>query len=323
MPPADAGLHEDVGAVQDGVDVEGTVHAAGAADVKGVFLVHQGPADVPVIGILLVPADNIGHGRMVAGSFGDDLQGLVDDKVDIVAYEGKGVHGRHVNAAVPAISVVHHVADLVAVVCGGIDHAGGHDACVVGLDLEVDVIGVRIVQPVARFRRHDAGEDVVTGLAVGMPKRIGRVGEGLGKGFDGGVQAFLGEYFYEGQVHVHIVVQAREAVVPAFDAVFRPGNVDFLVDGGSILEFGGATVGAADDLAGPGAFDLVLEDFFGKGDLGGNLRFAGLGRGRQDQDCREGDEDVFDFHIVNKDKILFKNHSFIGSAPRGTKVFSE
>ena len=77
------------------------------------------------------------------------------------------------------------------------------------------------------------------------------------------------------------------------------------------------------DLAGPGAFDLVLEDFFGKGDLGGNLRFAGLGRGRQDQDCREGDEDVFDFHIVNKDKILFKNHSFIGSAPRGTKVFSE
>ena len=54
-------------------------------------------------------------------------------------------------------------------------HAGRHKAHKIGLNLEVQVVGVGVVEPVAAFRGHDALTDVVSAGLISVSKVIGGV----------------------------------------------------------------------------------------------------------------------------------------------------
>ncbi len=176
-----------IGTVDDSIYIESGIESAGAADVVAILLISQCPGDVPVVRILLPPLDHICHTFVVFTLGRNGLEGFLDDKGDIVGDESEGIHGSHIHSAVPSIAVVHDMADLVGIFNGAVHHTRGHYTGVVCLDLEVDIICVGIVLPMAGFGGHDALENVIASLKIGMPERISCIGEGLCKGFDRGI----------------------------------------------------------------------------------------------------------------------------------------
>ena len=76
----------------------------------------------------------------------------------------------------------------------------------ISLDLEIDIVGVGIILPVARFRRLDAVEQVVAGCLVGMPQRISCMREGVCEGVHRGIQSQAVENLHEGGIHVYVVI---------------------------------------------------------------------------------------------------------------------
>ena len=180
---------EDVGAVGHGVDVERHEYPVGAADIRTPFLFAFEPRAFPVAGILLVPGDDVFHAPVIAALFGDGFQGFLDDEPDVVRDERKRIHRCHVNSAVPAVAVVHDVSRAVAELRGRVGHARGHEPREIGFDLEVEVVGMGVVEPVPRLGRADAVEDVVACGLVGMPQDVAGIGEGCGERIHRGVDA--------------------------------------------------------------------------------------------------------------------------------------
>ena len=127
---------------------------------------------MPVVGILLPPFDDVSHAFVVAALGRDGLEGFLHNERNIVGYKCESIHGSHIDTAVPTVSIVHDMSDFIGVTHGCIDHSRSHDAGIVGLDLEVDVVGMGVIAPVSGCRRHDAVQDVVAGLQIGMPERI-------------------------------------------------------------------------------------------------------------------------------------------------------
>ena len=278
---------KDVGAVDHGVDVERHEYAVRAADIRAPFLFAFEPGAFPVAGILLVPGDDVFHAPVIAALFGDGFQGFLDDESDVVRDERKRIHRCHVNSAVPAVAVVHDVSHAVAELRGRVGHARGHEPRKIGFDLEVEVVGMGVVDPVPRFGRADAVEDVVACGLVGVPQYVAGIGEGCGERIHRGVDAQAVENFDERQIHVYVVVESRGVFIPPFDVVFRPRDRGVFLDHRAVeFEFRRAAVGASDSLAGPAALDFVEQPFFGEGDLFRELagRRAGIarddGRGR-------------------------------------------
>ena len=281
---------EDVAAVDDGVDVELVVNPVRAADVVAIVLVEQSPGDVPVLRVLLVPFDDISHRLVVVALGRDCLEGLIDNEVHVIADECERDHRGDIHSAVPAVAVVHHVADLVAVVGRGVDHSRSHQTGVVGLNLEVDVVGVRVVAPVAGLRRHHTVQDVVASELVGVPERVWGMGERVGEGLDRSVKAFLLEHLHESEVHVDIIVKPGDIVEPPFDRVLVPRNLDLVVHEAGVLELRRSAVGAADGLAGPATLDLVHKNLLGHLDLFREFLGARCECGRQHKDA-SGDQE--------------------------------
>ena len=150
------------------------------------------------------------------------------------------------------------MADAVGIVGSGLGHARAHQSGVVGLDLEVYVVGMRIVFPVTRSRGLDAVEDVVAGTLIGRPQGIASGGEGVGKVGDGCVEPLLLEDVYESEVHVDVVVQSGQVLVVMGHQGVVPGYVGRVgYHASGILKLGGATIGTAYGLASPSALDLV------------------------------------------------------------------
>ena len=79
----------------------------------------------------------------------DHRDGPVDDLFDVVLDERQRVHRRDKDASVPAVAVIHDVPDAVTDLDRAIDHTGGHYSGKIGLDLEIDIIGRRVIEPVA------------------------------------------------------------------------------------------------------------------------------------------------------------------------------
>ena len=79
----------------------------------------------------------------------DQLDRALDDALDVVLDERQRVHGGDEHSAVPAVAMVHDVPDPVADLGRRIDHARRHESGEVGFDLEIDVVGGGIVEPVA------------------------------------------------------------------------------------------------------------------------------------------------------------------------------
>ena len=227
------------------------------------------------------------------------FQGFGDDIFDVVRDERQRIHGRHVDAAVPAVAVGHDVADAVAHFGGRIGHTGRHESREVGFDLEIEVVGVRIILPVPAFGCFHSVENIVTRRLIGMPQLVGGIGEGTGHRVDGHVESVLVVNLDEGQIHVDVVVQAGLVVVPPFDIVVGPRDLVLVGnDRPVVLEFGRTPVGAAESLSGPTALDLVQQHFSGQR-YGIGRRAAATGRQQHDGRQRRKHR-VFPvhFHIV-------------------------
>ena len=164
--------HDDVGAVDEGVDVGDAESAAGATDVEAPLALSESPCDLPVVGVLVVPTNHVRHALIILALCRNSLKSLCDNIFNVIRHKSEGIHRSHIDSAVPTVAVVHHVADVIREMNRRIDHSGSHDASIIRLYLEIDVIRMGIILPEAGFRRHDTITDVVARRLVGVPKRI-------------------------------------------------------------------------------------------------------------------------------------------------------
>ena len=193
-----------------------------------------------------------------------------------VVFDERGaVQAGYEGSAVKAVTAVHDVTHAVCNVKRLGNHARGHKTDEIGLDLEVQVVGVRVVEPVAGLRRHDALADVVPAGLIGMGKMVGRVCKPHGQFFRRRVKPQLPKSFGEGEVVVNVVKEAGLAEPPVLDVAFSPGDGHIVRDQRSAeLEFRGSTVNHAYCLAGPAAHYLVHERILREG-----YAFRSLGAG--------------------------------------------
>ena len=127
---------------------------------------------------------------------------------------------------------------------------------------------MRVVFPVTRSRRHNALQNVVAGLQVSVPEMILGVRERIGKVLDFGIQTLAVKDLDEGQVHIDIVIQIRSSVIAILDVTRIPADVNVLVDRYGPFKFCRTAVRTSDNLSGPPAKHLILEDFLGDGNIG-------------------------------------------------------
>ena len=220
---------------------------------------YLAPCVAPV-GVGPAESYHVAHELVVVRLLGDGLERLGHDVVYIVGDECQRKHRCHIHAAIPSVAVAHDVPYAVGVVGGSLGHARRHQSGIVGLDLEVYVVGMGIVLPVARSRRLHTLQDVVACALVGSPEGIARMGEGMGKRRGGRVEPQPFIDLHKGQVHVDVVIQsgervevvAHQGVVPGYG--HRVGN-----HAAGIFELSGSAIGYADGLASPSAPDFVCQ----------------------------------------------------------------
>jgi hypothetical protein len=286
MPPAVAGLQSesspdcpaeipvpikkpqnDPGRIDPGIDVERTENAVRTADILTPLFLDPEPGFPPVPGILRVPLDYGPDGPGIEALRRDHPERLLDEAVDIVLDKGQRIHGRHVKPAVVSVPVVHDVAHAVADPGRRIDHAGAHQTCEIGLDLEIDVVGMGVVQPVAGLRRSDAVEDVIAGHLVGVPEHVAGLGELLSESPGRRIQPFLLDNLNKGQVHVDVVVKTGHVFEEPRQRIRSPVQRLIVGDKSALkTKLGRTAVGAADGLPGPASLDLVQQAVSRKSD---------------------------------------------------------
>ena len=159
------------------------------------------------------------------------------------------------------------------------DEARGHQAYKVGFDLEVEIIGMGIIQPVPGLGRHYPATDIVTAGLVRMGEMVVGVRKSHREVLARTVESELVESLGEGKVVVNIVKKAGLAVPPIFYIAFSPGDGLRVGDKRSLVfELGRGAVDDADSLSGPAALDLVHQRFLAEGDFGGFGGAAGCRR---------------------------------------------
>ena len=181
--------YNDVGTIHRCVDVERSVCSLGAEISTVQLLVAYLPALFPVVGILTIGFNHAADEFVELALLWDCLQTFTYDCLHVVGHKCQRIHSPHINSAIPAITIVHNMAYAVGNLRCRVGHCGSHNSCVVGLDLVVDVVGVRIVVPVARHRGHNSSQNVVASSLVGVPKVIACVGVCDGNRIDGHVNS--------------------------------------------------------------------------------------------------------------------------------------
>ena len=200
-----------------------------------------------------------------AGADGNRLEPFRHDVVDVIGDESERVHRRDVDATIPAVAGVHDVADAIRDVSCRVRHAGRHEPDEVGFDLEVDIVRVRVVAPLAGLRRLHAFQNVVSRHLVGVPQLISRVGKSLGKPLRRRVHAVLLDDVDEGEVDVDVVVQSRRLLEGLFQERVVPGDRRVVLDHrAAVAEFRRPSERDADCLPRPPSFDLVAQHFRGE-----------------------------------------------------------
>ena len=268
--------HCHIGTVQFCVDVKAQAYALGAASVKAPFLEHLEPAVFPV-GILLVPHAHVVEALPEGALLRNGLQGHVHDAGRVILHESGTIQAGNESSAIETVSAVHDMTYTRGDIQGFRNHARSHQAHEIGLDLEVQVVGVRIVDPVAGCGRHDALAHIVPACLIGVGQVVRCVGKTQGQLLGRGVQPQLFEGFGKGEVVVNVVKQAGFAVPPVLHIAFSPadGNL-FGDDGAAELEFRGGAIHHADGLTSPAAHNLVHKGILGQGH---RLRCLGSGAG--------------------------------------------
>ena len=140
----------------------------------------------------------------------------------IVEIEGAAVKACHEGTAVESVARVHYVAYLVGDAQSLGHHCGGHQADEVGLDLEIKVVGMGVIEPVARLGGHDAVADVVAAGLVGVGQMVVGEGKCLGKLLLRAVESETLEGLHESAVVVDVVEEAGLLFPPVFHIVLRP-----------------------------------------------------------------------------------------------------
>ena len=252
--------HDNVGCVEFGVNVEIAQDAVGAALVLPPFFFQRLPHRLPVGRIFGVPGDHVGDALMESTLNGDDIQRPSNNLRDVIEQESITVHDRYEDAPVVAVARIHDVPHPVAKPDGTVRHPGVHDPGKISLDLEIDIICVRIVGPMAGRRRHQAIQHIVAPLLIGMPQPVSGMGIGLRKSRGRSIKPLLLQHFNEGEIHVDIVVQTGNVGHPVLHHSVRPDNVHRIGNNASVkAEFRRAAVGNPYGLGSPGPPDLVFQ----------------------------------------------------------------
>ena len=177
------------------------------------------------------------------------------------------VHATHEHAAIQAVAIVHHPAHPVAVLDHLAREARAHQPDKVGLNLKIDVIGVKVVFRVARPRGFDALIERAARPGVGMPETILRHAKRVAELLAGRLQVNIVHHLREGHLHVKVVLPDGVR-----HAVGRPLQLR-LVNPSHRPELGRCSEGNPNHLASPASLDSVSQLIAGK--------MPGLGIGRK------------------------------------------
>jgi hypothetical protein len=258
VPPAVKQPHGDVRAVELRVDVERITRQA--IDVVLPFRLDLAPGGQPVFGVLPVPAQDIRDALMVLRSGRDAGQPLPQDALDVAVLEiGGGVHSGDKHAAVHPVAVVHDVAEDVAQPIGLARQAGTDDTEQVGLDLEINVVGVAVVPRVSRPGGHDSAADVRAPRAVGVPELVLGARERRAGLLRAEIEPVGLQSLQERHLDVAVVLVNRVGHALRAPDFKRVGNRS-----AGRFEFVGRSVTHADHLTRPGALALVDERGLGQ-----------------------------------------------------------
>ena len=155
--------------------------------------------------MLQVPTQQVVDQPPVVAVGRDGAPSQLDDAPGIGLEVGGGVHGGEEHAAVDAVAVVHDAALAPAQVLGGLRQPRRDHADVVALDLEVDVVGVRVVGRVSGQLGGHSLQEILARLAVRVPHQERRLPIGRGEILGGRVETLGGDHREHPHVHVEVV----------------------------------------------------------------------------------------------------------------------
>ena len=205
-----------------------------------------------------MPTDHIAHALVVTALFRYCFQGFRYNKSDIVRHEGKRIHSTDIYAAIPSVPIIHDMSDLVGYFGSRIRHSRRHQTGIVRLYLVIQIVCMRIIQPMPGSGRHDSLQNIITGRLVRMPERIAGCCKSHCKRIDRSIQPQAVEDIDKRQVHINIVIQPGRVLIPPLDIPIRPGNRDILLDHRPVIpELCRSAIGTTDRLSGPTAFYLI------------------------------------------------------------------
>ncbi len=272
----------DVGAVEFGVDVEGLQRAIRARFAFVVLVFDQLPGLSPIAGILFGPGEQVRDQQAVRTLGGNCLEARFHHFARIAFEECRRVHAGNEHAAVKTVAVVHDAARVIGDAVGGARHAGSHQADEVGFDLEIDVVGVRVVFGRAGERAGNAALKRAPRGQVGVPETVLGIAKRHAKIVGSGVEPFIVEHL--GQRHVDVEIVLAERVRHAVRGPLGQFAFEYLR---LRAEFGRCAVAHANHLAGPSALDLVAQLVESHTPDAGLLRERGREHGQQDSTHRD------------------------------------
>ena len=253
--------NHNVGSINHGVDVQRVVHTLGASHFIGPSLLAFGPGISPIVGTLTVPLNHIGNATIEIALLRNCKQSFVDNASNVGIHESQRIHCPHKHASIPAVAIVHDVSYAVRYLRCRVWHCRAHQSGIIGFNLVVDIVGMRVVDPMARLRRHYTAQNVVSGSLVGVPQRIWCIGKSHGKRIGRSIDAQPVDDIDKSEVHIHIVVQTRRIVEPPFNCPIVPLQRNTVGNHlAAPAEFSWTAVGTAYGLSGPSTLYFVAKD---------------------------------------------------------------
>ncbi len=203
------------------------------------------------------PGQDVTNRLGVSARGGDGREAALHDAPRVRLEERRGVHAAEEHSAVEAVSPVHHPPHAIRVLVRLAGKAGRHETDEVGLDLEVDVVGVEVVPGVARPRSLDSAVQGAACAGIRVPELVPGGLEHLAVLLRGRIEADGVHDLGEGHLDVEVVLV--HGVLETLRGPIAELAQVALDDSAIRLELGGGAVRDADHLACPASADLVLE----------------------------------------------------------------
>ena len=204
-----------------------------------------------------MPTDHIVHTLIVTALLWYSFEGFGNDKPDIIRNKCQRIHGSYINTSIPTV-IIHDMTDLIRNFRSGIRHSRRHQTGIIGLDLVIQVIRMRVIQPMTGSRRHDTLQNIIPCSLVGMPQHISGFCKCHRKRIDRCIQSQTVEDIHKGQVHIDIIIQTGIVLIPPFDIAVRPGNRDIILYHRPVItKLRRSSVRTTDRLSGPSSFDFI------------------------------------------------------------------